>query len=53
MQQCKNTLNQICGGAALMAAAFIPVVFVSVSTLLIAFAYPQETLVSRKVRLNN
>lgn len=53
IQQCENTLHQIGDGMALQVATVAPIVFMLVSAFLFAFGFPQETLVSRKVRLNN
>ncbi len=53
IQQCENTLHQIGDGIASKAAVIIPIVFLLVSIFLFAALFPKETLVSRKVRLNN
>lgn len=53
IQQCENTLHQIGDGITSQAAVIIPFVFLLVSIFLFASLFPQETLVSRKVRLNN
>ncbi len=51
--QCENILHQIGDGIASCAAVIISIVFLFVSVFLFATLFPQETLVSRKVRLNN
>ncbi len=53
IQQCENTLHQLSNGTALQAAVIIPVLFLLVSAVFSAYAFLQETPVSRKVRLNN
>jgi hypothetical protein len=51
--QCENTLHQIGDGVAVQAAVIVPVVFMLILAFLLATDFPKETLVSRKVRLNN
>ena len=51
--QCENTLHQIGDGAAVQAAVIVPVFFMLILAFLFADNFTQETLVSRKVRLNN
>lgn len=53
IQQCENTLHQTGDGAASQSAVIIPVVFMLVFAVLFVAVFPQGTLVSRKVRLNN
>ncbi len=53
IQQCENTLHQIGDGIASSAAVIIPFAFLLVSIFHLASLFPQETLVSRKVRMNN
>ena len=53
VQQCENTLHQMGDGIASCAAVIIPIVFLLVFIFLFAPLFSQETLVSRKVRLNN
>ena len=51
--QCENILHQIGSGIASCTAVIISIVFLFVSVNLFASIFPQETLVSRKVRMNN
>ncbi len=51
--QCENALHQISTGITSCAAVIIFFVILPVSIFLFAFLFPQETPVSRKVRLNN
>ncbi len=53
IQQCENTLHKIGNGIAVQVAIILPVIFMLISAFLFAADFPQETLVSRKVRLNN
>lgn len=53
VQQCENTLHRIGDGNALLSAVVIPVIFALISAFLFASEPSLETLVSRKVRLNN
>ncbi len=50
---CENTLHQIGTGGSSLAAVIIPIFFLLVSVFLFAVPFLQETLVSRKIRLNN
>lgn len=52
-QQCENTLRQIGNGIAIQIAIVVPIFSLLISVFLFTFDFPQETLVSRKVRLNN
>lgn len=52
IQQCENILNQVGDGAARVSMA-APVIFLLLFVLFPAQSIPQETLISRKVRLNN
>ena len=51
--QCENTLHQIGDGVAVQAAVIVPVVFMLILAFLLETDFPKETLISRKVRLNN
>lgn len=51
--QCENTLHQIGYGIAVQTAVIIPVLFMLILAFLFAADVLQETLVSKKVRLNN
>ncbi len=53
IQQCENTLHQISGGITSQAVIIIPIVFMLISAFPYAVCFLRETLVSRKVRLNN
>lgn len=53
MQQCENNLRMIAGGASSAASSFIPVFIILFSAAFFAAALPLETLVKRKVRLND
>ena len=53
IQQCENILNQIGDGAAAQISVVAPVVFLLLFVLFSARSITQETLVSKKVRLNN
>ncbi len=53
MHQCENALRGIGDGTAAQPSAVIPVLFLLFSAALFVAELPQETLVSRKVRLNN
>jgi len=53
IQQCENSIRQIGNGSALQMAIVAPFVFIIVSAFFVVFDLPQETLVLRKVRLNN
>ncbi len=53
VQLCENTLHQLGDGIALMAAVVLPIVLLYICAFLYAPDHPQETPVSRKVRLNN
>ena len=53
IRNCENTLRGIGEGAALQLSAVITVLFVLLIAAVLAAAIPQETPVSRKVRLNN
>ncbi len=51
--QCENTLHQIGDVIASCAVVILPIIYMHVSICLFAVIFPQETLVSIKVRLNN
>ncbi len=51
--QCENTLHQIGDGITVQIAVIIPVLFMLILAFLFTVDVSQETLVSRKVRLNN
>ena len=53
IQQCENTLHQIGNGIAFQIAIIIPIVLMSVCELFLDCVFPHETLISKKVRLNN
>ncbi|MBP5305446.1 MAG: hypothetical protein J6Z02_06310 [Lachnospiraceae bacterium] len=53
IKQCETVLMHIGGGKAVQTATYIPLIAVIFSASLIACSYLQETLVSRKVRLND
>ena len=53
LQQCENTLHRIDDGNALLTAIVIPVIITLISAFLNTPEFSQETLFSRKVRLNN
>ena len=53
IQLCENTIQQIGSGAAAQAAVIIPAILFFISILLSVCVWSQETLVSRKARLNN
>lgn len=52
IQQCENILNQV-GGVATQVSIVAPVVFLLLFMLFSVYSISQETLVSKKVRLNN
>ena len=51
--QCESILHQISDGIVSQAAFVFPIVFLVVSIFLYTILFTQETLVSRRVRLNN
>lgn len=51
--QCESILHQISDGIVSQAAFVFPIVFLVVSLFLYTNLFTQETLVSRRVRLNN
>ena len=51
--QCENILHQTGYGTASRGAVIIPVVFAIASTFLFTYVFFRETLVSKKVRLND
>ncbi|MCR5502783.1 MAG: hypothetical protein K6F53_07225 [Lachnospiraceae bacterium] len=53
IQQCENTLGQIACGTALLTALLLPIVLALFPAFRFARVFPQETLVSIKVRLND
>ena len=53
IHQCENTLRGIGGGVAVRSGAVAPVIFVFFVAAFVITAVSQDTLVSRKVRLNN
>lgn len=53
IQQCENILHGFGDGTAAQLSAIIPVLFILHNVTLFAVVLPQETLISRKVRLNN
>ena len=53
IQQCDNTLRRIGNGSAAQSSAVVPVLFILFVSALFVAEFSQETLVSRKVRLNN
>jgi hypothetical protein len=53
IKQCETVLMHIGGGKAVLPAFYIPLMAVIFSVSLITCSYLQETLVSRKVRLND
>ena len=53
IQQCEETLHQIGGGIAFQAAVIVPAFFLFITILISFFGVAVNTLVSRKIRLNN
>ena len=53
IQQSENTLRGFADGMVLQLSAVVPVLFIILAAALFVTAFPQETLISRKVRLNN
>lgn len=53
IHQCENTLRGIGDGVAVRSGAVAPVIFVFFVAAFVITAVSQDTLVSRKVRLNN
>ena len=53
IHQCENTLRGIGDGAAVRTAAVAPVILILFAAAFVIAAVSQDTLVSRKVRLNN
>ncbi len=53
IQQCENVLRSLGDGVALQLSALVSIVFILLNAVSFAKVFPQETPVSRKVRLNN
>ena len=53
LQLCEKTLNQMGAGLSLLAAAVIPVSFFLFTVLFLPSLVLRETLVSRKIRIND
>ena len=53
IHQCENTLRGIGDGAAVRSAAVAPVILILFAAAFVIATASQDTLVSRKVRLNN
>ena len=53
IHQCENILRGIGDGAAVRSAAVAPVILILFAAAFVIAAVSQDTLVSRKVRLNN
>ncbi len=53
IQQCENTLRGIGDGTAAQLSAVVPVFFLLFFAALFVAEFSQETLITRKVRLNN
>ena len=53
VQQCEDSLHRVFDGLTAQAAAFIPVVCCVLPALFTAPTFACETLVSKKIRLNN
>ncbi len=53
IRQCENLLHPSDDGTTAQPAVVVPVVFFLLSAVLPGVVFPQETLVSRKVRLDN
>lgn len=53
IHQCENILRGIGDGAAVQSAAVAPVILILFAAAFVIAAFSQDTLVSRKVRLNN
>ena len=53
IQHCENTLRGIGEGISAPSSVIIPFLFVLLTTALFVTAVPSDTLISRKVRLNN
>ncbi len=53
IQQCENTLRGIGDGISVSSSGIIPFLFVLLAAALFVTAVPSDTLISRKVRLNN
>ena len=53
LQQCERTLNQISTGLSVLAAAIIPASFFLFAVLFLQALVLRETLVSRKIRIND
>ncbi len=53
IHQCENTLRGIGDGAAVRSAAVAPAILILFAAAFVIAAVSQDTLVSRKVRLNN
>ncbi len=53
IQQCENTLRVIGDGISASSSVIIPFLLILLAAALIVTAVPSDTLISRKVRLNN
>jgi len=53
IRQCENTLHQIGNGKAALVSAVVPIIFLFVSACLFSSDFALDTLVIKKVRLNN
>ncbi len=53
IRQCENTLRGIGDGISVSSSAIIPFLFVLLAAALFVTTVPSDTLISRKVRLNN
>ncbi len=53
IQQCENTLRSIGDGISVSSSVIIPFLFVLLGAVLFVIAVSSDTLISRKVRLNN
>ncbi len=53
IQQCENTLNQLGDGIVCQADVIIPAIILFAAIFFSARTFCQDTLITRKVRLNN
>ncbi len=53
IQQCESTLRDIGDGISVSSFVIIPFLFILLAAALFVTAVPSDTLISRKVRLNN
>ncbi len=53
IQHCESTLRSIGNGISVSSSVIIPFLFILLAAALFAAAVPSDTLISRKVRLNN